>query len=1773
MSDGNGQGRDGKPGAAGPGSAGFDDSWFIDAQKRAAADPPEPAARTDDDVAPPPPTQPAAPAPNAAAPSADAGVDIDESLMRDEDVTSGVATLHPIARPPATPAATALPALVLPAAPVDASPSEFERAKATVEHCEREAKAYGKIAAAAPLWFEAGRLYEHVLRNPRQAASCYQAAFTADGGYVPVIHAARRLFADIGNWAMVVHLITAETRVVTDGARRAALLVQRGAILQNKLAKEAEAEASYREALEAAPEYGPAFEALTRRVLAQQRYNEFIELSRKVIDRLPAGEQRDQRTLTAARVLEAQLDEPERALELVGRVLQSNPAHRIAAVVRVRILTRLKHDPELVEALEHLARIETGERRAAALVEAARICRSRLHDSDRARALLERAKVAAPANMLVLRDLGDVLAVGEHHAELADVLLEQAAHITDYRERVAVHAELGRLFEEKLHSEEKAIEQYQKVIEFDSTYQPALASLGRLYYRHNRFQDLVRLYEEEIAQIEDEAHKVPRLFKVAELLQNQIGNVDKALAYYQAVLAIDPRYIPAQKALGALLLAAGRWSDLIQIYEHELALTQDRDQRIFLLDKIGTLWDEKLNDVDRAIDAFERMLAIASGYLPAIRNLGKLYARAKRFREMIRVSEQEAQALQDPMQVVALLYRTGEIYEVNLGDKDKAIEVYRKVIGLNPTYLPALKSLGRLYHERGLFDDLIDMHRQEAEVCRDAGQRAALLFKIGEVYEEKLHDQDAAIRSYRDVLREVPNHHPALRALGRIWLTRGDDAGLAEVAKLECAVLNNPRERAIARCRAALVEEIHLGQDQAARQSYQSALDDNPALVPAQAALARIAQRNKDPDAEVAALHFIVQQAANEADQVALGLQLADRLAFGANRLSEALAAYQGVLARAPNEVPALRGALHCALGQHDYRQAIAFGEQLAALEPEASAAASLHLQIASWRSAHLDPPEDPTTNYLKALEYTPADPIALRAVEAAYTKAGFHVGLFALYQRERETVDNPAHLQFLTLRMAELALGPLQRSELGLALLEDAVSTDPKSTIALRMLKQGYATTDRITDQLRVLALEADASPDPQAAITNLLEVGRLQEERANNQGAAADCYLKVLRRQPDHGEAFARAERLLSMLERFGDLALLYHGRADVVTDIEPKLGLLMRAAQLEVNQLSNPIAALATFREVLKLNLRYVPALIGAGDIELTLEHYAEAAELYSQVVVATQDPTVVAPIFRRLGDIYRVRLPDPPRAIQAYVSSLAAQHNNIEVLGRLGDLYVEQEAWAEASEVLAKRLTFVTDREQRLDTLYKLAQIFETGLGNPMQAAHFLEQAVAIDPASPATFERLAALYQRTSNWPALAATLSRLATSLPSDQQRNALPILRDLGALYEQKLNQPERAIEAYNAALGLDPADTAARTRVAVLLAANPATQTRAVDEYRNLLWHAPVDIPSYQALRQIFAAEKTRDREFVACELLHLIRATDEAESFFYDDTKNKVPVQTDYALTPDEHDALVIHPDARNVVTQVLRLCSAELSKVFPANLEAYQVSRSERLGPKSDDSLRLLADHLAKVLSGGHFDLYRCRAKPMALAVENTEPPSLIIGPEIVRRHPNREQRFLVGQLVETVISGHHLLAGMDAVKLATFLSAVGLAIDPTFAPFAPAGDTADLAKRIGKALSRAAKKALSELVPTLNAERGTIDLNRYLLAAPLTRVRAGMALANDFEAALRLTAREYGVNYNLNEPATLAAAAAAVPAIRELFAFALSEEYFTLRKKLHFAVDA
>ena len=101
------------------------------------------------------------------------------------------------------------------------------------------------------------------------------------------------------------------------------------------------------------------------------------------------------------------------------------------------------------------------------------------------------------------------------------------------------------------------------------------------------------------------------------------------------------------------------------------------------------------------------------------------------------------------------------------GDDDAALALFRKIYDLDRTYAPALASLGRLHYKAGRYEDLLETYQAELRISGKNPQSAALLFKMGELYEERIGRDEDAIVSYRKAIEMDPFNQQALHALGR----------------------------------------------------------------------------------------------------------------------------------------------------------------------------------------------------------------------------------------------------------------------------------------------------------------------------------------------------------------------------------------------------------------------------------------------------------------------------------------------------------------------------------------------------------------------------------------------------------------------------------------------------------------------------------------------------------------------------------------------------------------------------------------------------------------------------------------------------------------------------------------------------------------------------------------------------------------------------------------------------------------------------------------------
>jgi len=1701
------------------------------------------------------------------------------STFGDEPPTGSrsVASAWPGAAPsapttPARPVASALPALPPTAPPPQTPPSAEEAAKwqEVIAGYEREAKALGADRRSAPLWFEIGRVFEERLLQPRQAATSYQLAFKTDTGFVPVIHAARRLFQDINNWPMVVVLLDAELAVEKRPRNRSGLLVEKARIQEAKLNKPEDAMTSYRAAFESDPTFVPALDALERVLRPKNVPAEIADLLRRAIAALPVGFPRAERSLELAHLLEGSLNRQEDAVKAYTDVLEADPGCATALHALERLFARLGRHEELINVLTRLWEAAPNAEDVASIpLAVSRVARYSLKDDSRALAVLERARHRTPRDTAILRALAEVYASAGRHQEHVEVLVALAAAAKDDKQRAALHYDAGVILEDRLKDEAGAIAQYREVCRIYSSYLPALQALGRLYQRSGRFEELAQMYEAQIASLEDAAQKVPRLFKLAELRVAALGDEEGAIKCYRDILKLSPGYVPAIKALQGLLTQGGRWDELIALHEDDLQQTTDRDQTIFLLDKIAQIQEQKQGKLDEAIATYQRILKTAANYLPAIRALGVLFERTERWKDLLRSGALEADLTQDQKQVVALLHRNGEILEDNLADKDGAIAAYKKVLALSPNYLPTLKCLGRLYNSSGAWKELISMYRQEAEIARQAETRADLLFKIGQLYEERQQDPGKAVAAYRETLKEKKDHHAAVRALMRLSLAGGDYNAFVELAQVEATLFSDPPEQAHTLYQAGVVLAGPLGRPAEAGALYQRALDLHPTFDAALSALVELASTTGDLKAEQNALKRALDATAKGPRWVSVAKNLADLLGERMGELEAAARLYDQILEQDAADLFALRGAVALALRRRDWPRAIHAASQLALREPDADAAASLFLQVAAWKQYHVDPPQDPLPAYLKVLEYSPHDPVATRAVERAYRRTQSWAALYELYDRERESIQDKGQQLDICMRMADLATFNLQNDEQAVSALEKALSADGTYMPALRRLGPLYEKLGRHSEKLQLLALEAESTKDPTRAFNTLLEVAQIQETKFENVDAAVDCYFRVLDRDPKHPLALSKLDALLTRNQKWDRLVDLLGRKAAFAVDNAEKSELLMRAAQLMVERLDKREDAVGVLTTLLRMSPAHIPALQLISDLHDKAGRNLEAAQSFQALLPLTSDPAAAAGINKRLAQLFKT-LNEPARAAQHYGAALAARPSDMPLAKELTELYISQRAWQQAAEMLSAMGERDPDVSARVDHYSKLAKIMEEGFQDPRRALDSWRKVLELKSDHQGAVDRIVELGEQLGDFSVLVqAYQSMIASTAKTDKARLAAIHFR-LALLYLQRLNAPEKGVPELKLTLECDPENVDARSILANIYARAPGTFGVAIEEHKRVLAAQPHRLDSYHDLWRIYDSQRLRDKQFVCSEIVHFFKSANEGEEFFYGDNKNKVRQDSDAQLNEADHENLLVHPKERGPVREIIRAVVPELHKVFPADLAAHGVGKADRLPPKTPDSVRKLCDNLMKALGGAEFELYLSKTKTMELATVMGDPPALIVGAEIIKRHQTREQRFLLAERMAGLYAGHQLFESWVPKQLNDFVHAACFAVDENYNA-GPDLDQ-DLAKKIQKAISRATRKSLLEPVSEVSRLRGRWDAAQHIKAARYTRLRAALAMSNDLECAVRLTARTAGVTVNPSDAADLEKKLQRDD-LRELFAFALSDEYAGLRQRLKFAVDS
>jgi tetratricopeptide (TPR) repeat protein len=101
----------------------------------------------------------------------------------------------------------------------------------------------------------------------------------------------------------------------------------------------------------------------------------------------------------------------------------------------------------------------------------------------------------------------------------------------------------------------------------------------------------------------------------------------------------------------------------------------------------------KLGDASEAKSYLDLVLVAQPRLRPAVALLAELYGETRQWKRAVETLERLAAATDEPAARAALLYRMGEIYQLELGDSERASDLYLKAIDLDPHSVPIMRRL------------------------------------------------------------------------------------------------------------------------------------------------------------------------------------------------------------------------------------------------------------------------------------------------------------------------------------------------------------------------------------------------------------------------------------------------------------------------------------------------------------------------------------------------------------------------------------------------------------------------------------------------------------------------------------------------------------------------------------------------------------------------------------------------------------------------------------------------------------------------------------------------------------------------------------------------------------------------------------------------------------------------------------------------------------------------------------------------------------------------
>ncbi len=631
--------------------------------------------------------------------------------------------------------------------------------------------AKGGPAEAVPAWLAVAELWK-AQKRPDAAAASLEKVLELDPGNRAAYEELRQIHEAGGNWRAFARIADLFAPQLADPAEKLALLKEVAGIHEKKLGQKEMAFLAWCRTLADTPGDAESLAEAERLAIETEALDELAAVLEQVSEEA-RGMVKARLLLRLGKLRDENLDDAQGAESAYRRALEADPASPEALESLTHLFKRRGRVRELVITLEQKLEAAAGlDEKKACLLEVAKIYDGEMHDVEEAITALRRVLELDGADAAGLAMLSGIYKRESRWADLAAVLSRARDLAATDEARVDYQLQIAGLYEAEIEDDEAAVEGYRTALGLDDGNREALAGLERLYTKLDRFAELNRVYERQIALAEDPREKVRILAKSAGIHDEKLRDPRAAIEKNEAILKLDGGSLPAIKALERLYRDEHMWDRLISLMQHHLALITERKEQVALEVAIGEVWWKELSRVDRAEAMFNHALQLEPESRQAVSALANLYERSGNWNLALDMLRREARIAGTGKDAVEVHVRIGTIFEEMLMDLGNAKEAYTRALQLDPGCLAALRAARGIAEREKDRERFLELLVEEARYAPEVEEKTRLYTEAGRIYQEEREDRDQAARFYEEALKRTPGYPAAAKPLSDIYVAQ-----------------------------------------------------------------------------------------------------------------------------------------------------------------------------------------------------------------------------------------------------------------------------------------------------------------------------------------------------------------------------------------------------------------------------------------------------------------------------------------------------------------------------------------------------------------------------------------------------------------------------------------------------------------------------------------------------------------------------------------------------------------------------------------------------------------------------------------------------------------------------------------------------------------------------------------------------------------------------------------------------------------------------------------